>query len=411
MHEILRILKTYTRTIGVTVFLAAICAGAAGFLTGVQNSDLPIPTATQTAAVITAAGVAHAQIAVPDEPEDEPEEAPIAAPPIPTIEKEIPPPASSVPTPTAPAVVPKAPISHNGVVAWLDINDWDAGVASVRTNARAIRDVSPAWYIVTPDGKVVPRPGIPVDDSRLLGVVRDQKISLHPLVMNLNGTKFDSGILRKILDNPATRSSHAAALHALVMDHGYDGLDIDYETLSAADFDVFATLVEEVAALLHGSGKTLAISIEARPDDNLLPAWKRIGAAADEVRFMAYGQKHTTPQAVVNVQTMRAHLARALSVIPADKLTHGMPDYCFSWSGGKVGSGTWNAFMRPNLSKNVQREAASQAPSYSADGKTVWCEDAVSIQKKVGAARELGITHFALWRLGGEDPQLWDISW
>jgi spore germination protein YaaH len=199
----------------------------------------------------------------------------------------------------------------------------------------------------------------------------------------------------------------------LVTDNGYKGLDLDFEELKVPEVMELAGFVEELAATLHSIDATLAVSIQAFPDDALIPAWQRIGAAADDVRLMAYGQRHKTPQAVVNPKSMRDHAIRALEAIPAEKLQLAMPTYCFIWNKQlKVSSDTWaNTLSTTNHS--VTRDTKSRAPSFATNGMTVWCEDAQSIKYKTEIARELGIRRFALWRIGGEDPSIWDagIEW
>lgn len=331
-------------------------------------------------------------VVTPTVPTQVPASAPQASPEPPVVHAE--------PKPEAPPAVQPA---KNKVLVWLDIGDWETAVASVVAHADSISEIGPAWYIVKPDGTVAKRPRASVNDARLLATAREGGMRVVPLVMNIDST-FNPAIVRQIFASSTLRTKHSKALLKMAVDNKYDGLDLDYEALTPDDMGHFAAFVEETAKLFHASNKTLAVSIEAKTDPKLLPSWKKIGAAADNVRFMAYGMKHATPQAVVNQKTLPSHLERALSVIPASKLTHGMPVYCFSWEGGVLRPGTWKAFATGN---SGTIDPTSKSLHFVAGKKEVWCENAGSTNNKMAIGRKLGITRFALWRLGGEDPAIW----
>jgi spore germination protein YaaH len=39
----------------------------------------------------------------------------------------------------------------------------------------------------------------------------------------------------------------------------------------------------------------------------------------------------------------------------------------------------------------------------------MWVSDSTLLERLVGDARQLGVTTFALWRLGLEDPAIWNL--
>ena len=54
---------------------------------------------------------------------------------------------------------------------------------------------------------------------------------------------------------PGRRGEHGQDLVALVMANGYDGLDLDNESLEPRDRDPFSLFLEELAAALHARNK------------------------------------------------------------------------------------------------------------------------------------------------------------
>ncbi|MHB8660417.1 MAG: glycoside hydrolase family 18 protein [Minisyncoccota bacterium] len=110
-----------------------------------------------------------------------------------------------------------------------------------------------------------------------------------------------------------------AELVRFAKERGYDGLDIDYEGFRAHELAALASLVEELAAAFHSVSKSLTVSIEAQSDNVAASAWRRIGAAADEVRFMAYGTKPKTPGPLVERTWFLSCVEMAARVIPVSK--------------------------------------------------------------------------------------------
>src|SRR5690606_6511606 len=90
------------------------------------------------------------------------------------------------------------------------------------------------------------------------------------------------------------RPAHVAAIVELVLQKGFDGIDIDYEMFPLATREPFATFVAELAAALHAEGKLLAVTVHAKTEDAptfqgaAAQDWLRLAAAADIFNLMTY---------------------------------------------------------------------------------------------------------------------------
>ncbi|HCR52543.1 TPA: hypothetical protein DIV48_02735 [Candidatus Kaiserbacteria bacterium] len=293
------------------------------------------------------------------------------------------------------------------VTAWLHQRDWAAAVESVQQHAKLIAEVAPAWYMISPEGRVIAIPKAFVNDAQLVDIARANGIILRPLVGTAD-TKVESVL--PILRDRARRAAHAKELADLVVWGHYDGIDLDYEGIRMPELEQLASLVEELAAALHREGKTLAVSLEVQGSDGVIPSWMRIGKVADSVRLMTYGSKPARPGPIMELDKMRLHLERALKAIPVQKLSHGIAIYGLDWS-PNVGSGTW---MQYQVRADEQRitplvDAASKMSRYTDLRGIVQYENAQSVGEKVRIARALGIQKFAFWRLGGEDSGIWNL--
>lgn len=296
------------------------------------------------------------------------------------------------------------------VIAWLHANDWQAGVDSVKQNAGVICEASPAWYAPTADGGVAALAGVPVDDPALLGIVRANKITLRPIIMNTSKKGFDPKLIGPILDEPAISQKHVEAIVALIAQKKYDGIDLDYESIAPSELPKLADFVELLAVALHRMDKTLAVDLQAKFAGQDPDALRRIGRAADSVRLMVYPEHNaaTDPGPIASLGWINQRLKAALADIPAEKLALGMATYAMTWD--PDGSGSWEAIAEPAVKNGVKiSRDRDGVPSFKDGGKTVYFEDAVSIAKKIEAAQKLGVRNIAFWRLGGEDPAVWKL--
>jgi spore germination protein YaaH len=101
-------------------------------------------------------------------------------------------------------------------------------------------------------------------------------------------------------------------------------------------------------------------------------------------------------------------LKRAVKAFPPEKLVHAMSIYGLRWNARGVESGTWKQY-HPDYRTQVQRDSHTKALWYETEDDTTWYEDAESIKEKMQLGASLGISRFAFWRLGGEDPELWNM--
>lgn len=149
--------------------------------------------------------------------------------------------------------------------------------------------------------------------------------------------------------------------------------------------------------------------------------WAAIGAVADRVRVMAYDFHWSTSTAggVAPLSWVDSVAAFAVTVIPPAKVNLGMPLYGYDWV-GSVGEGlTWDQIeaRRAAVGATAQRSADGSEPwfTYSASGQShsLWYSDARSTSAKLNVVGKYGLGGLTFWRLGGEDPAVWDAvrSW
>lgn len=300
------------------------------------------------------------------------------------------------------------------VSAWLPY--WDArGNQTVVDNADLLADLSPFWYELRGDGVLAPFAD--AENPTIVTGAQSRGVKVLPTVTN----NFDPARVHTMLSSGTRRAAHTSALVDLVVAKGYDGIDLDYESLQAGDRSLFTTFVNETATALHQRGKQLSITVHpktAEPgtwDGPQAQDYKAIGAVADRVRVMAYDYHWSTSPAgaIAPLPWVDQVAAFAASQIAPGKVQLGVALYGYDWVGSKGEGLTFDQITSRMAQHGASRQWSSADSSpwfrYTTSGVThdVWYEDAQSVEAKLAVVDKYGLAGAVLWRLGGEDAAVW----
>ncbi len=223
----------------------------------------------------------------------------------------------------------------------------------------------------------------------------------------------------------ATEDSRAVAVSALAAAlNGYDGISIDFEGLYPEDRDSLTRFMAQLAARLRPAGKLVTMALSAKSTDTRTGwagALDYAGLAphADLFVVMAYGYRtarSTVPGSSAPISWVTSSLAFAVSQIPPEKILLGIPLYGYDWD--TTSGPPARALRYPETVAIAQQEGVpiqhdstqqSARLNYSKDGHVheVWFEDRASAEPKLALVGQQGLAGVAAWRLGHEDPQVW----
>lgn len=304
------------------------------------------------------------------------------------------------------------------VTAW---NTGDPASIERAAAAQAVDEVDFVSYLSQADGTVVAEH----EDLELVHATRRRGIQAFATVVNRKpGGDFDGAIAARILASDESRSSHIDMLVDLVVDKGYDGLDLDWELVSPDDRDRLSQFVEELAGKLHDKDRLLSIAVfpkDSEPgkwDAQKSADYARLGAAVDEFKVMTYsysgGWGDPGPQ--TPLPWARSVLKFAASQVPPEKVLMGIPFYGFDWHGESTTAVFWedaDATRREVEAAVARHDDSGEATFTYTDADdvlhTVWFQDRKAVAVKTSYfTRRLGdLAGIAIWQMHREDPRFW----
>jgi len=302
------------------------------------------------------------------------------------------------------------------VAVWYPSSEQPGGADAIMANSDVIDVVHPFWYTPNADGVLLESGGSRAEEQ--VAQWREAGLLILPSIFAGHW-----GYL-----SPELRPAHVAGIVALVEEHDYDGIDIDYEMFALKTRDVFSTFVEELAAALHEHGRLLAVTVHAKTvDQSPFPSaaaqdWVRLAAAADIFNLMTYDytNRNEPPGPVASIPWVAQVVDYALTTTAADnaaaKVRVGLPFYGYSWRRGRppATTTTWEATDRlvTQFGLEVARDSESHELVVELDvsglpRQQVYVSDAVTTAARLDALPATG--GVAIWGIGGEDPANWRV--
>jgi spore germination protein YaaH len=318
----------------------------------------------------------------------------------------------SASSPTTRVVQGDPPPATGSVHAYL-LASTDASYAAFREHYRQISDVYPTFYDCNRSSAALEGR----DNARIVRYAQDRKVKVLP--------RFNcqsAAILQRILGEPAVREQWLAGIVDLVDEHGYDGVNLDFEAIRPEDRDRLTSFVADLSARLHARGKLLSQAVSAKREDD--PRHPRSGAFdyqqlvryADVLFVMGWGVhwSQSAPGAQDDIAWVRGVADYVATMPEPSKWVMGTMLYGMDWASGGTGTALDYAQVQ-SLATNtgIAPVYVPEKDSYKLAYKDatgvpheLWYSDAGAVGNRVALARERGLG-VGFWRLGQEDERVW----
>lgn len=270
----------------------------------------------------------------------------------------------------------------------------------------ALTGIIPFWYAIQSNGDVSGR-----TDPEVMRWARQHHVWTFALVQNMAG----SPVFARLLGDPVARRRAIANMLTLVEANGFNGVNLDWEGIAAADRTAFSGFVRQLASVMHRHGYYVTLSVPAETGNQPHNAWtggydyRALGRFADLLIVMAYDQHWAggSPGPIASSGWVESVLNYAISVVPPKKIILGVPGYGYDWSG--QGGAVPLSYSQARLLESRYSHSTANHFAYVQNGQphSVWFENTQSFLRKIQLVAGYELKGIALWRLGIEDPKMW----
>lgn len=263
---------------------------------------------------------------------------------------------------------------------------------------------------------------------RVVETAHRQGMPVYLLVHNLlypGGPEVGRRAAHQVMARPELRAKVIAHILEILRREGYDGVNVDFEGIAAADRDAYTEFVRQLARALKPAGYAVTLSVPAKVADHPAHAWgypydyAALGELADYVAVMTYDYHGyaTGPGPIAPLDWVLRVAAYARATMPPERVLLGIAAHAFDWpldGGSPRYLGAREALSLARVlgihpSVDPMRGATFRYRDPQGRLREVWFETAETAAAKVAAAEALGLGGIALWRLGFEDPRLWTV--
>jgi peptidoglycan-N-acetylglucosamine deacetylase len=269
-------------------------------------------------------------------------------------------------------------------------------------------------------------PDGPGQEKALTQFIRSTRpdLKIMALVNNFDGRVWESDKLAQMLASPEARARCIQQLIDYANEHGFSGISVDFENVPDASQTGLIQFTNDLSAALHAVGREVSINL---PVNNDSFDYRKLSSPVDYVILMAYDQHYSgsEPGPVAGVDWFENMLRLRQTDVPASKTIVAIGNYAYDWKeGGEPDIKTFEEAVLTAAESSdeddkilIQLDPVSLNPKFEwieVEGgqekrHQVWMLDAVSAFNHVAITRSLGTAGVALWRLGSEDPSLWNF--
>lgn len=305
-------------------------------------------------------------------------------------------------------------------LVWHQVTNQTANntLASLMAQTKGVNVVSPTWIALSDnDGSFQS-----LASADYVAEAHRMGLKVWPLIDNF-GHSFSGNVSAlKLLSDTASRGRLISGLMAEADRFGFDGFNLDLESLSEEAGPHYIQFIREFSVACRKKGIVLSVDGYMPASYNQFYNRKEQGVFADYVVLMGYDEHYAGGEAgsVSSIGFFRDGIRDTLLEVPKEKIIAGVPFYTRLWtvSGKETVSSKalslgdaagWVSSHQVTL--NWDDALGQSYGELDADGGTyqIWMEDAASLGLKMDAIHEADLGGVAAWKLGMETADVWDV--
>ncbi len=331
-----------------------------------------------------------------------------------------------IPRAIHPKIMPVTPATRRPHPAFLPPNrtkpltigfyvNWDdSSYASLRRSLPSLDWVVPAWLTM---GGAEMALAIEVDPKALDLIHRVKPdMPILPLLQNSQNDVWDGKGLAKLLSDKVVRAKRIQEIAAFVEQYKLQGVTIDFEEVPSAAQPDLQAFIGELQAQFAPHRWVVAMAV---PFDDDSWNYDIYAARTDYLMLMAYDEHWAggKPGSIAAQAWFEEKLEKRMAKLDPEHTIIALGNYGYDWVKGQEASDL--TFQEAVLAARdsdaeIDFDDDSLNPHFSFvedDGSQheIWLLDAVTTFNEVHAADPYRPAGYALWRLGSEDPSVWNV--
>ena len=336
-----------------------------------------------------------------------------------TTKRVVPAKRASETVPVPPPAIPPPTVPTSRPLAIGFYINWDeSSYASLERNLDHLDWVIAEWSHLQ-DTDRVGNPLATEVKTPALNLIRQTRpqVRIIPMVQNLIDEKWDSQLLAQNIADESSRQRLIGALTTFVEGNKFAGICVDFEEPPASSQANLIVFIQELHDVFAPKGLTV---LQTVPFDDADWNYKSYAAATDYLVLMAYDQHWAgSDSGSVAAQSWyeRNLLNRMHDLNPA-KTIIALGSYGYDWNkdekSAKEVTVQEAVLSARDSDAKIVFDSESKNPYFEYDEEDeshhiVWFLDAVTAYNQMRAASGFKPAGFAIWRLGSEDPSIWNI--
>lgn len=238
---------------------------------------------------------------------------------------------------------------------------------------------------------------------------------------------FNNQLISELVNNRAAIQNLIRQLGRVMLEKGYRGLNLDFEYILSEDRVAYADFVRSVTGMMNLFGFHVSVTLAPKTSDDQPGVlyegmdYALLGDAANSVLLMTYewGYTYGPPMAVAPIEQVRRVVEYAITRIPHEKISLGIPNYGYDWAlpfeKGVTRARTLGNIEAVGLAldqgRDIQFDPVARSPwfrywQYGIQHE-VWFEDVRSYLEKFKLIKEFQLRGAGYWQL----MQLFRANW
>lgn len=291
-------------------------------------------------------------------------------------------------------------------------------LAGMLENTEGITVISPTWFSISSNEGTISS----LASESYVSYAHSMGLEVWGLVDNFSPETSTY----QVLSSTSTRERLVNEIVAAAVQYHLDGINIDFEALSAETGPHFIEFLRELSVKCRNNGLVLSVDNYVPASYNRFYDYAEQGVLVDYVVIMAYDEHYAGSEeagSVSSISYVEGAIAETLAMVPAEKIIMALPFYTRLWkesivdgvntlSSEALGMKAAEQTLEANGAVAEWDEETGQYYAEYEKNETkyrIWMEEEESIAVKASKVFNASLAGIAAWRLGFEKDTIWKV--